>query len=222
MLNKKTLLFLAISSIIMTSCKPTVIQEDTAKFLAACAGQPRWVANELYNHTIQKYENALYAGNDNERGDIIYEPGDDMWNLQVLKEDEDDFGDKITENDLYEFISNGVQPESNASYNTAFANAFFGAALGMGNQMKSKTRAFKTASEVCNGNFDSLKDKICKQVEVYDYREDKMSSTKKVTVYDVVYKVNDKHYVWCSVSDLGDTFEVNYVNDSELFSNLGF
>ena len=68
-----------------------------------------------------------------------------------------------------------------------------------------------------------FKKELCKNIEVYDYREDEMSSTNRVTVYDVVYKVNGETYVWCSISDMGDkTFEINLVNSSNMFSDLGF
>ena len=234
MTNQKSLLLLSIvaTCLFLTSCEPSVIKEDMPKLLAACAGHPQWVGKEIYDFTINKYEtettekykkeHAGESGDDLWGGDFVYEPGDDMWNLQVLKESEDDYGDRITENDLDEFLQNGERPESNVSYSTAFANAFWGAALGVGNEMKSKTRAFKTAYEICEGNFEPIKENICKKVEIYDYRENKAASSKKVTVYDVVYKINGQSYVWCTVHDLGETFEVNYVNSSNLFSNLGF
>ena len=63
MLNKKTLLFTAIAAILFTSCDPTVIQENGAKFFAACAGQPRWVASELYDYVIETYQTSVSDGN---------------------------------------------------------------------------------------------------------------------------------------------------------------
>lgn len=86
-----------------------------------------------------------------------------------------------------------------------------------------QNRAFRTIYEVCKGDLMPFKEELCKKIEVYDYREDQMSSTNRVTVYDVVYKVNGETYVWCSVSDMGDkTFEINLVNSSNMFSDLGF
>ncbi len=234
MTTKKTLLLLSIvaTCLFLTSCEPSVIKEDMPKLFAACAGSPKWVGSELYNYTINKYEkettekykkeHAGESGDDLWSGDFVYEPGDDMWNLQVLKESEDDYGDEITADDLYEFLQNGKQPKSNVDYSTAFTNAFWGDVLGMGNEMKSKTRAFKTAYKVCNGHLEPIRKNICKKVEIYDYREDKEASSKRVKVYDVVYKINAQFYVWCTVHDLGETFEVNYVNSAKLFSNLGF
>ena len=224
MLNKKTLLFSMIATILLTSCNPSVINENDAKFLAACAGQPRWVASELYDYVIATYEASIRVdGDDEELGDIVFEEGDDMWNLSVLNEKEDDYGDAITEWDLYNFIHDGEMPVSNADQYTAMQNGFLGALFGVSNQMQSKKRAFKTAKEVCNGNFKQLMEKICDKVEVYDYRENETESSKRVTVYDVVYKVNDQCYVYCTIHDMNDgTFETNYVKATEMFSNLGF
>ncbi|MBR1787209.1 MAG: hypothetical protein IJ756_08655 [Paludibacteraceae bacterium] len=219
MLDKKTLLFTAIAAILFTSCNPSVIEENDAKFLAACAGQPRWVASELYDYVIETYQKSISYGNGEELGDLVFEEGDDMWNLQVFNEKEDGLGDAITELDLYNFIHDGEMPVSNVDeYSALLAHLYFGTGNGY-----NKKNAFKTACEVCNGNFQPLLKKICGAVEVYDYRENEQESSKRVTVYDVVYKVNDKRYVYCTIHDLNDgTFETNYVKDAELFSNLGF
>lgn len=222
MLNKKTLLFTAIAAILLTSCNPSVIEENDAKFVAACAGQPRWVASELYDYVIETYQKSISDGNDEELGDLVFEEGDDMWNLEVFYEKEDGLGDAITEWDLYNFIHDGEMPVSNVDEYSAFENGLAHLFFGTGNGYNKKN-AFKTAYEVCNGNFQPLIKKICGAVEVYDYRENEQESSKRVTVYDVVYKVNDKRYVYCTIHDLNDgTFETNYVKDAEMFSNLGF
>jgi hypothetical protein len=201
-----------------------VIEENDAKFLAACAGQPRWVAEELYDYVIAAYEKSIgYDENDEELGDIVFDEEDDMWHLSVLLEKEDDYGDKIMAWDLYNFIHDGEMPVSNADTYTASQNAILAALFGVSNQMQSKKRAFKAAKETCNGNLKPLMEKICDKVEVYDYRENETESSKRVTVYDVVYKVNDQCYVYCTIHDMNDgTFETNYVKAAEMFSNLGF
>lgn len=222
MLNKKTLLFTTIAVILFTSCNPSVIEENDAKFVAACAGQPRWVASELYDYVIEAYQKSISYGSGEELGDLVFEKGDDMWNLQVFNEKEDGLGDAITEWDLYNFIHDGEMPVSNVDEYSAFENSLAHLFFGTGNDYNKKN-AFKTAYEVCNGKFDPLIEKICRQVEVYDYRENEAASSKKVSVYDVVYKVNNSRYVYCTIHDLNDgTFETNYVKDSEMFSNLGF
>ena len=66
MLNKTTLLFSMIATILLTSCNPSVINENDAKFLAACAGQPRWVASELYDYVIATYEASIREDGDDE------------------------------------------------------------------------------------------------------------------------------------------------------------
>ncbi len=222
MINKKSLLSIYIATIVFTSCNPSVIKENDAKFLAACAGQPRWVANELYNYVIDTYEKSIRE-DDDELGDIVFEEGDDMWNLEVLNEKEDDYGDAITEWDLYNFIHDGEMPISNVDEYQAMQKSLVGAIFGFQGQMHKKTRAFKTANDVCGGNFIPLFEKICDNVEVFDFRKNEATSSKKVTVYDVVYRVNKKRYVFCAVRDMSDgTFEAKYINDAELFSDLGF
>ncbi|MBO7476758.1 MAG: hypothetical protein J6U04_02350 [Salinivirgaceae bacterium] len=222
---RNLMLFTAIatSTIFLTSCEPTVMHESGCKFYAACAGDHHWVGEQLYDYVFKVQDDKAKAEHPDEMGDLVIEEGDDWWNLEVLKMEEDDYGDQVTENDLYEFILNGEMPEPNVDYGTAVGNGFLGALLGVSDQMHSKVRAFKTANKVCDENFEPLIEKIGEQVEVYDYREDKKSSSKKVTVYDVVYRIDGKRFVYCTVSDFDDEhYEINYVSDSDLYSGLGY
>lgn len=222
---KKYLLFIAIatSTVMLTGCEPTVIQESGCKFYAVCASAPRWVGEQLYDYVFKVEEDKAKAEHPDEMGDMVYEEGDDWWNLEVLKEESDDYGNEITENDLYEFITNGEIPSATVGFDDAIGAQFVNAIFGGGGAMHKKVRAFKTAHEVCDGNFEPLIELIAEQVEVYDYRENEKASGKKVTVYDVVYKLQDKLYVYCTVHDFDDGhYEINYVSDSELYSDLGY
>lgn len=211
-------LFVVLAVLLFTSCAPSVINESDAKLFAACAGQPRWIGAELYDYVFQVHREKADTIED-----VVIKDGDDWWNLEVLKDKEDDFGDAITEMDLYGFIKDGEIPESNASDLSILQNSFIGALFGMSDLMHSKSRAFKTAHDVCQGNFEPLKQTICEQVTVYDYRKNKSASSKKVTVYDVVYKIKEQTYVWCVVHDLGNkTYEINFFKASEMYSNLGY
>ena len=227
----------ATSTIFLTSCEPTVMQETDCKAFAACAGCPLFVANELYDYVIETYTSNVSDGNDEELGDLVFEEGDDMWNLEILT-DRVKKGSKntVTSQNLIDLLISNITPtkanfpnideplnyqEVEDSYLDHKAEKIV---FVWGTKYRyNKDYAFKTAFDVCDGNFEPFKEKISQQVEVYDYRKDEKSSSKKTTVYDVVYLVNSNHYVRCSVVDLeGGHFEINYVSDSEMYSDLGY
>lgn len=256
MLHKRILLFVSVATFLFTSCDftPSVINEPDCKVFAACAVQPNWVSNELYHYVMQVYEKSLFGGNDAERGDIIFEEGDEMWNLNLL----------LADNSFAKLYTISNYPHSGCSFVINYYSEFSSSELinfltstkaftqndypyredalkgnlplydgdpyynpiPIGSKtiyFYNKNRAIKTIYEVCGGDLMPFKEELCKSIEVYDYREDEMSSTNRVTVYDVVYKINGETYVWCSVSDMGDkTFEINLVNSSNMFSDLGF
>ena len=254
MLHKRILLFVSVATFLFTSCDftPSVINEPDCKVFAACAVQPNWVSNELYHYVMQVYEKSLFGGNNAERGDIIFEEGDEMWNLNLLRADGvfaksyciynypyyGYIGNNYNEFSNRELINFLTSPK-NFSKNdypyrdeelqreiTEYDGDPYSGHSCIGQRtiyFYNHNRAIRTIYEICGGDLMPFKEELCKDIEVYDYREDEMSSTNRVTVYDVVYKVNGETYVWCSVSDMGDkTFEINLVNSSNMFSDLGF
>lgn len=257
MLHKRILLLVSVATILFTSCDftPSVINEPDSKVFAACAVQPNWVSNELYNYVMQVYEKSLFGDNNAERGDIVFEEGDEMWNLNLLRADFLTYsksynmpGWKYEHNNYYiipskKWIDFLMSPEAFLRNESPYREEELSKEIMMYKPNPNKTyagpsyvadeiqtiyfynqnRAFRTVYEICGGDLTPFKEELCKNIEVYDYRENEMSSTNRVTVYDVVYKVNGETYVWCSVSDMGDkTFEINLVNASSMFSDLGF
>ena len=241
MLNKKILLFIAIATVLFTSCdfEPSVIHETDCKVFAACAVRPTWVGNELYDYVFVEYAKSISDGDEEESGDFVFEEGDDMWNIELLTDHERYYGGEwvgnvaATSNDLIKFLFLKGAP-SKAEYpnmDRPLSKNDLGYYYEDGKQyygyhmiyFYNKDRAFKTVYDMCGGDLKPFKEQICQQVEVYEYREDIMSSTERVTVYDVVYKIKGETYAWCSVSDLDDgTFEINFVKSSNMFSNLGY
>jgi len=240
MLQKRILLLVSVATILFTSCDftPSVINEPDCKVFAACSAQPKRVAQELYSYTMHEYEKSIFGENENERGDIVFEEGDDMWNLDVFTGNLIFYVGKwgvfnIDAKDLVDFLCTSKAPTeekypmmNEPLYIKELQYYMDGSEIKSRDKYTyfySKDRAFKTVYEVCHGDLMPFKEELCKNIEVYDYRENEMSSTNRVTVYDVVYKVNGETYVWCSVSDMGDkTFEINLVNSSKMFSDLGF
>ena len=86
MLHKRILLLVSVASILFTSCDftPSVINETDCKVFALCAVAPTFVGNELYDYTIQKYKQSISDGNEDELGDLVFEEGDDMWNIELV------------------------------------------------------------------------------------------------------------------------------------------
>ena len=235
----------ATSTTFLTSCEPTVMQEPDCLIYAACTGCTQWVGEQVYDYVFKVQDDKAKAEHPDEMGDLVSEPGDDWWNLSVFKGEEDINEETINGNDLDALLTSGSKPSSdNYPYMTAklvhsqtytpiqylFYNPDGDETYedSNGNYVVIsyrliKDRAIKFAYDMCDGNFEPLKEKICEKVKVYDYRKDEKASSKKTTVYDVVYLVNEKHYVRCSVADLDDKhFEIKYVSDSDLYSDLGY
>lgn len=244
---KKYLLFIAIatSTVMLTGCEPSVIQDIDCKVYAACAGNHLWVGEQLYDYVFKVVEDKAKAEHPDEMGDMVFEPGDDWWNLDVLKGQEDVNEETISAYDLKELIVNGQKPSSDdypymtakLVYSKTYSPLLYALYEPDGDETYQddngnyvvvsyryiKDRAIKTVYDECGGNFEPLKEKIAEQVKIFDYRKNEKASSKKVTVYDVVYLVKDKQYVRCTVTDLnGERFEIEHVKDSEYFSDLGF
>lgn len=244
---KKNLLFIAIaiSTVVLTGCEPSVIQNTDCKVYAACAGNHLWVGEQLYDYVFKVVEDKAKAEHPDEMGDMVYEPGDDWWNLDVLKGQEDVNEETISAYDLKELLVNEKKPSSDVypymtaslSHTQKYSPWQYNFYEPEGddtytdddgyyyvvNYRYIKDRAIKTVYDECGGNFEPLKEKIAEHVKIFDYRKNEKASSKKVTVYDVVYLVKDKQYVRCTVTDLnGERFEIDHVKDSEYFSDLGF
>ena len=197
--KKSLLLFCSIASILFTGCGKSdsykVIEEPLCLTFAACVADPQWVATELYDYAIEcgksDHQNGYYFAEMS-----LYENG---------------MKNNLKEEDLIDFLFLDDAPtiEDYPRMNKKNFSSF------------NKDRAFNLLYKLCNGDFVSFILKINEKVEIYDYRKDKDSSTNRITVYDVVYRVKGKTYVLCSVSDLGESkFYISYKDSSTEY--LGF
>lgn len=242
MLDKKILLFLALTTILFVSCKqkePEVINDSQWKFYAACNGEDKWVAQELYYYVLKAYNQKESETTYSEK---------DLRHLELLKDNNDvEYDEKITTRELYRFVTRGEIPESNeeeasekVSYDTDLFDIFLDALFTEGNKKNklSKSRALQIAYEICDGDFSSFVQKISSSVRVYEYKKDKELSTKDLVVYDVAYLVDipsmidDEYdvrmplhytdvYVRCTIEEEnnGDS-SIKYVHSSSMYSEL--
>lgn len=246
MTNKKILLLLsfAATTFVFTTCKqkaPTVIYEQSAKLLAVCEGHTSWASQEIYNFTT-----AMYEQNKETMPDYST---DDFENLKVLKNRAccQYECEVVTGDELFAFFQKGAIPKETRPVKSAHQNkdflddiidAIFGTDDEQQEDIQSKTEAIGLVRDICYGQLDEIKNRLCCRVHVFDYRKNENSSSKKVTVYDVIYVLSDCYYhfceddthgvladkyVWCTIYEMKDgSFEIKYVNSSYEYSDLEF
>lgn len=222
MFNKKSLLFIVVVTMLLASCKqkePEVIQDSDWKFFAVCCVQEKWVSRKLYNEVVALCSDENYTKKDFE-------------NLKVLIDDDADYEEKVTGDELYNFFVKGKIPQPKEETKKASEEErdlfdIFFEAMFKEEEKRSKSRALEMAYEICGDFFlKSIKADICNHVKVYEYRKDKEVSTKKVSVYDVVYLVSNiqgfqDKYIRCTIEDRGNgDSSIKYVNASTMYSDL--
>lgn len=246
MTNKQFLLLLSIVATIffLPSCKqkdPSVISEPSAKLLAVCEGHVAWAAQETYNYTMERYElneetMPDYSVEDFEDLKVLLNRACCQYECEVVSGDE-----------LHAFLQEGTIPKETRivketphekDFFDDLLDAVFGVDEEQDEDIRSKTHALELVWDICYGHFDEIKNRLCRPVHIFEYRRNENSSNKKVTVYDVIYVIqncyyhfcdDDKYgyladkYVWCTIFEMKDgTFEVRYVNSSYEYADLGF